>query len=105
MVVTTSPGRWAVLEGMFSTMPQMPTKLALALRRASAAAALATTRIGAQSSIPTYDEVEALMRSNGGARGCDDTIALAAHCELTTYYGLQPLSSGSPNQVPTGEST
>jgi ribokinase len=35
--------------------------LAVALRRASAAAALTTTRIGAQVSIPTYDEVEALL--------------------------------------------
>ena len=32
------------------------------LRRASAAAALATTRVGAQVSIPTFDEVEALLR-------------------------------------------
>jgi ribokinase len=36
-----------------------------ALRRACAAAALATTRLGAQSSIPTYDEVETLLRSDG----------------------------------------
>jgi ribokinase len=34
-----------------------------ALRRASAAAALSTTRVGAQVSIPTYDEVEALLGS------------------------------------------
>jgi len=39
-----------------------------ALRRACAAAALATTRLGAQSSIPTYDEVEALLRSDGDLR-------------------------------------
>jgi ribokinase len=38
-------------------------KLPEALRRASAAAALATTRIGAQVSIPTYGEVEELLRS------------------------------------------
>ena len=39
------------------------SKLPEALRRASAAAALATTRIGAQVSIPTYGEVEELLRS------------------------------------------
>ena len=32
MVVTTSPGRWALPSGMFSTSPQTPTTLALALR-------------------------------------------------------------------------
>jgi ribokinase len=63
-----------------ATLPQ-------ALRRATAAAALATMRVGAQSSIPTYDEVEALMRLDGGAQSDND--ALAAHCELTTYCGLQ----------------
>jgi ribokinase len=36
--------------------------LSEAVRRASAGAALATTRIGAQASIPTYDEVEGLLR-------------------------------------------
>jgi ribokinase len=78
--------------------------LPLALTRASSAAALATTRIGAQSSIPTCDEVEALMRSDSSARGCDDTIALAAYCELTTYHGLQPLPAASSNPLPTDES-
>jgi len=67
--------------------------LQLALRRASAAAALATTRMGAQSSIPTYVEVEALMRSREGGQSHDETIALAAYCEVTTYHGQ-----------PTGES-
>jgi ribokinase len=37
--------------------------LPVALRRACAAAALATTRVGAQVSIPTYDEVEELLGS------------------------------------------
>ena len=34
--VTTSPGRWAVLDGMFSVNPSTPTTFALALRPASA---------------------------------------------------------------------
>jgi len=64
-----------------------------ALRRASAAAALATTRIGAQSSIPTYDEVEALMHSDGGAQCYDAAVsALAAYCDLPTYCGLRSRS-------------
>jgi ribokinase len=48
------------------------------LCRASAAAALATTRIGAQSSIPTLAEVDALIGSQAVAR--DDS--LAAYCGL-----------------------
>lgn len=53
-----------------------------ALRRACAAAALATTRLGAQSSIPTYDEVEALLRTDADRRrgSAED---LAAYCGLT----------------------
>lgn len=52
-----------------------------ALRRASAAAALATTRMGAQSSIPTFDEIEALLRSHDGPwRG--GVQELAAYCGL-----------------------
>jgi ribokinase len=67
-----------------------------ALRRASAAAALATTRVGAQSSIPTYDDVEALMRHRG-AQSYDDAVALAAYRELTTYCGLQRSQITPPN--------
>jgi ribokinase len=53
-----------------------------ALRRACAAAALATTRLGAQSSIPAYDEVETLLRSDADRRGgaAED---LPAYCGLT----------------------
>ena len=50
-----------------------------ALCRASAAAALATTRIGAQSSIPTLAEVEALMRT----QRLDRDDALATYCGLS----------------------
>jgi ribokinase len=56
-------------------------EVALALRRASAAAALACSRLGAQTSVPTHDEVDALL-----ARGDVDTTtteeALAAYCGL-----------------------
>jgi ribokinase len=46
------------------------------LRRASAAAALATTRVGAQSSIPDTEEVEALLRSHADGRpGAIDELA------------------------------
>jgi ribokinase len=51
------------------------------LRRACAAAALATTKLGAQSSIPAYDEVEKLLRSDA-----DRQRGLAA--ELVAYCGL-----------------
>jgi ribokinase len=69
-----------------ATLPQ-------ALRRASAAAALATRRVGAQSSIPTYDEVEALMHSDGAVQ--NDAPALAVYCELTTYFAQRPQATPS----------
>jgi ribokinase len=70
--------------------------LAQAVRRASAAAALATTRVGAQSSIPTYDEVEALLRPAAGA--ADEAAAThAAYSALAIHCGLPPTLS--PNQV------
>jgi ribokinase len=79
-----------------------------ALLRASAAAALATKRVGAQASIPTYDEVEALLRSDAeeedalnrrAAKNAAEGAAVgeafrsgatrpAAYSELASYCGL-----------------
>lgn len=56
--------------------------LAHALRDACAASALACTRLGAQSSIPTRDEVEALLL-DVPARGQDALDELTAYCGLT----------------------
>jgi ribokinase len=50
-----------------------------ALRRASAAAALATTRAGAQSSIPTRDEVERVL-STGASDSTVGARDLADYC-------------------------
>ena len=60
--------------------------LPLALRTASAAAALATTRPGAQSSIPDRAEVGALLATAPD----DDVAALAHYCGLTTDLIEQP---------------
>ena len=56
-----------------------------ALRRGSAAAALATTRIGAQPSIPTVAEVDGLL----GARDHENAFA---HDALREYCGLTTIS-------------
>jgi ribokinase len=56
-------------------------RLPEAMKRASAAAALATTREGAQSSIPTRDEVEAFLRS-------DAPNHFGALRELADYCGV-----------------
>ena len=68
-----------------------------ALRRASAAAALATTRVGAQASIPTYDAVEALLRSEAGGTAAiaDAASARAAYSALATYCGVSPAVSAN----------
>lgn len=57
--------------------------LPAALRRASAAAALACTRPGAQSSIPTHAEVDAFVQFRGQHAGStQDQERLAAYCGL-----------------------
>jgi len=53
-----------------------------ALRRASAAAALACTRLGAQTSVPTRAEVDALLASDGALTATRE--ALAAYCGLAS---------------------
>lgn len=54
-----------------------------ALRRASAASALACTRMGAQTSVPQADEVDALL-ADGGTASSDE---LARYCGLETSKG------------------
>jgi ribokinase len=48
-----------------------------ALRRASAASALACTRMGAQTSVPTHAEVESMLAANPTIQATDE---LAAYC-------------------------
>jgi ribokinase len=55
---------------------------AQALRRASAAAALACTRLGAQTSVPTRAEVDALLATEGAMTATHE--ALAAYCGLAS---------------------
>lgn len=54
--------------------------MADALRQASAASALTCTRLGAQSSIPTWEEVQALLRDPVAAHSPQALAALAAYC-------------------------
>lgn len=54
----------------------------LALRRASAAAAIACTRLGAQSSIPEAAEVDALLAQYDEAGDAASCATLADHCGL-----------------------
>jgi ribokinase len=69
--------------GVLAAALNAHASLPQALRRASAAAALATTRIGAQSSIPTYEEVEVLLQTDSGAAG-------DAYRDLAIFCGLRP---------------
>jgi len=55
--------------------------MAQALRQASAAAALACTQAGAQSSIPLAQEVAVFMSQNAPLYK-DDTMALRSYCGL-----------------------
>ncbi|MCI4567788.1 ribokinase [Lysobacter sp. CFH 32150] len=55
-----------------------------ALRRASAASALACTRFGAQTSVPSRSEVDAMLAS-GEDNGVHARDALAAYCGLSLH--------------------
>ncbi|MEL1262892.1 ribokinase [Pseudoxanthomonas putridarboris] len=59
------------------------TPLAEALRFASAASALACTRLGAQSSVPARAEVEALLAASPEESSPHGRDALAIHCGLS----------------------
>lgn len=71
--------------GVLTAALSQGDNLPAALRRASAAAALACTRLGAQSSIPTHAEVEAFLQQPqaqpAGSPQAPD--GLAAYCGLT----------------------
>ena len=54
--------------------------MADALRHASAASALTCTRLGAQSSIPVREEVQALLQDPAAAHSPQAVAALAAYC-------------------------
>ena len=54
--------------------------MADALRHASAASALTCTKLGAQSSIPTREEVQALLQDPAAVPSAQAVAALAAYC-------------------------
>jgi ribokinase len=54
--------------------------MADALRHASAASALTCTRLGAQSSIPAWEEVQALLQDPAAVHSPQAVAALAAYC-------------------------
>ena len=58
--------------------------LSEALRRASAAGALACTRLGAQSSIPTAAEIDAFLASQSAEPDIAELNALATYCGLAS---------------------
>ena len=51
-----------------------------ALRHASAASALTCTRLGAQSSIPAWEEVQALVQDPAASPSPQAVAALAVYC-------------------------
>ena len=69
--------------GTFTAALSLGESLPSALRRASAAAALACTKLGAQSSIPAHAEVDAFLATH--AATADEADALR---ELAAYCGL-----------------
>ncbi|WP_077036492.1 ribokinase [Pelomonas sp. KK5] len=78
---TTAAGD--TFSGVFVAALSQGAELSAALRRASAAAAIACTRLGAQSSIPSVAEVDAFLAERPS--GTSDIEALT---ELATWCGL-----------------
>ena len=110
IAVITSPGRWAVPEGMFSVSPSTPTTLALARRRASAAMAPNTAPAppmshfissmppaGLSERPPLSKHTPLPISATGGASG---VAAVPAH---DRDPGLARAALGDPEQRPHAE--
>ncbi len=69
--------------GAFTAALSQGEALAAAMQRASAAAAIACTRLGAQSSIPTQVEVDDFLRLHAGATNAPDELR-----QLADYCGI-----------------
>ena len=69
--------------GTFTAVLSQGNTLAQAMQRASAAAAIACTRLGAQSSIPTIAEVDDFLRAQAAATNAPDVLR-----ELAVYCGI-----------------
>ncbi|MGH8124064.1 MAG: ribokinase [Rudaea sp.] len=70
--------------GAFTAALSQGEVLASAMQRASAAAAIACTRLGAQSSIPTQVEVDDFLRVHAGATNAPDELR-----QLADYCGIR----------------
>ena len=111
--VTTSPGRIAVPEGIFSTSPTIPTTLALALRKASVRITPATVPAPPMSMvissmppaglrlIPPVSKTTPLPTNASGAA----SLSPPFHCMTTTFEGLaDPCPTASNVRIPSSAS-